>query len=88
MTVLEAELKSTHAKIDLMDEDFMAAMIENFHFLDGANRELGKVLDTIVSELPEMKDRLEATFYKLFPEHPRYAAAFLDIIDKDWRKEH
>jgi hypothetical protein len=38
LTALEAELKSTHAKIDLIDEDFMAAMIENFHFLDGANR--------------------------------------------------
>lgn len=88
MTALETELKSTHAKIDFMDEDLMTAIVENFRFLNEANRELGKILDTVVSDLPEMKDRLEATFYKLFPDHPRYAAAILDIIDKDWRKEH
>ena len=81
------KLNAMSEKLNVMGEDLLKAVAENFRLLNEADEDQCDALDTIVFDMTYMKDRLDAVFDKIFPDHPRYAAAILDIIDKNWRND-
>ncbi len=82
LAALEAEVKSAHEKVALLQEDATTAMVETYHLLSDADKEQRDMIDAISFNIDEMEDRLGAVFDKAFPNHSRYCAAMLDVIEK------
>jgi len=86
LALVEGKVKSALARVEEIGED-VTITVENTGFLNEARKAQQEKLGSLEVDMADMEVRVGAAFDQAFPDNPRYAAAFLDIIDKDWRKD-
>ncbi len=82
LVALKAEVNSTHASVAHLRDDVTSSIIETYEALSNADQEQREMIGAISFNMEEMEDRLGPTFDKVFPNHGRYCAAMLSIIEK------